>query len=165
MKQWADRPFEIATLLNPAFCGWLILISLNEYTKNIKEGAPFAYPFIVLPLVLHDPTREKLNYLTNRTFPDWIANDEIAGIVKIGFADRARKTVPYVKEALIFAMQRNSIHITDSGLLQSTYAAPKSFPHATSDTEDCADAASLCGKKLSKFRQFETVLTLLGVVP
>ena len=47
MKDWANRPPEIAALLNPAFCGFLISTGLDAYTKNVNEGAPYAFPFVM----------------------------------------------------------------------------------------------------------------------
>jgi len=58
MKEWANRPPEIAALLNPAFCGFLMSTGLDAYTQNVNEGAPYAFPFVMLPLVLHKPTRQ-----------------------------------------------------------------------------------------------------------
>jgi hypothetical protein len=72
---------------------------------------------------------------------------------------------PYVKEALAFAMQHNSIYVTDYGRLKTSNPAPKSFPNATQEVNDCVRAAVMCGKWLSMVGDFKTAMALLGVKP
>lgn len=164
MKQWANRPPEIAALLNPAFCGFLMSTGLDEYTKNVTEGAPYAFPFVMLPLVLHKPTRQMFPRSSRTAFSTWITNADTA-IAKIGFAERAINMSPYVKEALAFAMQNNSIIITESGRLKTSKPAPKSFPNATHEVNECVRAAVMCGKWFSMVGDFKTAMALLGVKP
>lgn len=164
MKEWANRPPEIAALLNPAFCGFLLSTSLDEYTKNTSGGAPYAFPFVVLPLVLHKPTRQILPRSSRTAFSAWITNANTA-IVKVGFAERAKNMTPYVKEALAFTMQNNSIYITESGRLKTTNSLPKSFPNATQEVNECVRASVLCGKWFSMIGDFKTAMALLGVKP
>lgn len=76
MKDWANRPPEIAALLNPAFCGFLISTGLDAYTKNVNEGAPYAFPFVMLPLILHKPTRQIFPRSYRTAFSTWITNAE-----------------------------------------------------------------------------------------
>ena len=118
MKEWANRPPEIAALLNPAFCGFLMSTGLDAYTQNVNEGAPYAFPFVMLPLVLHKPTRQAFPRSSRTAFSTWITNADTA-IAKVGFAERAKNMAPYVKEALAFAMQHNSIYVTESGRLKT----------------------------------------------
>ena len=120
MKEWANRPPEIAALLNPAFCGLLISTALDTYTQNTIEGAPYAFPFVILPLILHKPTRQAFPRSSRTAFSTWITNADTAAIAKVGFAKRAKNMAPYVKEALTFAMQHNSIYVTESGLLENS---------------------------------------------
>lgn len=164
MKEWADRPPEIASLLNPAFCGLLISTALDAYTKNINKGAPYAFPFVMLPLVLHKPTRQAFPRSSRTAFSSWITSKNTA-IAKVGFAERAKNLAPYVKEALIFSMQNDSIYVTKSGLLKTSNPTPKSYPNATNDVNECIRAAVMCGKWFSMIGDFKTAMTLLGVKP
>lgn len=165
MKEWTKRPSEIATLLNPAFCGFLLLIGLDAYIKKINEGAPYAFPFVMLPLVLHKPTRHAFPRSSRTSFSTWITNADTASVVKIGFAERAKNMVPYVKETLLFAMQHNSIYVTKAGQLKISHPVPKSFPKATQDVNECVWAAVRCGKLFSMVGDFKTAMALLGVRP
>jgi hypothetical protein len=163
VKDWANRPPEIAALLNPAFCGFLLSTGLNEYNKNVDKGAPYAFPFVMLPLVLHKPTRERFPRSSRTAFSAWITNADTA-IAKIGFAERAKNMAPYVKEGLTFAMQNNSIYVTESGRLKTT-PAKKSFPSATQEVNECIRASVMCGKWFSMVGDFKTAMALLGVKP
>ncbi|MRR07788.1 MAG: hypothetical protein EG828_12810 [Deltaproteobacteria bacterium] len=164
MKEWANRPPEIAALLNPAFCGLLLSIGLGEYTKNFSDGAPYAFPFVMLPLVLHKPTRQMFPRSSRTAFSAWITNSDTA-IVKIGFAERAKNMAPYVKESLAFAMQNNRVYVTESGRLKATNPVPKSFPNATQEVNECVRASVMCGKWFSMVGDFKTAMALLGVKP
>ena len=173
MREWANRPPEIAALLNPAFCGFLVSAGLEEYTEKINEGAPYAFPFVMLPLILHKPTRQIFPRTSRTTFSAWITNADTA-IIKIGFVERAKNMVPYVKEALAFAMQHDSIYVTEAGRLKVSNSprksflkfALKSFPSdPTLEVCECVRAALMCGKWLSMVGDFKTVMALLGVKP
>jgi hypothetical protein len=164
MKEWTNRPPEIAALLNPAFFEFLILTGLHSYTENINEGAPYAFPFVMLPLVLHKPTRQAFPRSSRTAFSAWITNADTA-IAKVGFADRAKNIAPYVKEALVFAMQHNSIYVTESGRLKTSNPALKSLRNPTQEVNDCARAAAMCGKWFSMVGDFKTAMALLGVKP
>jgi hypothetical protein len=138
--------------------------SLDAYTQNVNEGAPYAFPFVMLPLILHKPTREAFPRSSRTTFSAWITNADTS-IAKIGFAERAKSMAPYVKEALAFAMQHNSIFVSESGRLKTSNPIPKSFPDATQDVNECVRAALMCGKWFSMVGDFKTAMALLGVKP
>lgn len=164
MRDWINRSPEVAALLNPAFCAFLISSGLDAYIKNEKEGAPFLFPFIMLPLVLHKPTRQMFPRTTRTTFSSWITNADTA-IAKVGFAERARNLVPYIQESLTFAIQNRSLLITDAGLLKSVSPARKSIPNATQEVNECVRASIMCGKWFSMVGDFKTAMALLGVRP
>lgn len=164
MKKRLDRSPEVAALLNPAFCGLLLSIGIAEYNKYAEDGAPYAFPFIMLPLVLHRPTRMVFPRTVRTAFSAWITNTDTA-IAKIGFAERAKNMTPYVKEALIFSIQNKSVELTDLGLLKSVSTLANSFPGATRDVEDCIKASKFSGKWLSMIGDFKTAMALLGVRP
>lgn len=164
MKEWANRPPEIAALLNPAFCGFLMSSGLDEYAKTVNDGAPYAFPFVMLPLILHKSTRQMFPRSSRTAFSAWITNADTA-IAKVGFAERAKNLAPYVKEALVFAMQNNSVYVTESGRLKTLTPVPKSFPNATQEFNECVRAAVMCGKWFSMVGDFKTAMALLGVRP
>ncbi|WP_424170392.1 three component ABC system middle component [Terracidiphilus sp.] len=57
MKSWLQRPFELKTLFNPAFCGVVLSRVLAGYEEEKADGMPFSLVLLVLPLCLHKETR------------------------------------------------------------------------------------------------------------
>jgi hypothetical protein len=86
MTLWALRPQEEANLLNPAFCGLVIALAVDDYVKEVGEGMPFCFAFLVLPIVLHKPTREALPQRTTKALSSWLDENEE---YRATFADRA----------------------------------------------------------------------------
>jgi Family of unknown function (DUF6521) len=72
MTPWTERPIELANLLNPAFCGFLIRSAAASYKESKPEGMPFALAFLVLPLVLHVSTRKTLPRSVRTTLISWL---------------------------------------------------------------------------------------------
>lgn len=164
MKVWADRPPEVAALLNPAFCSLLVSVALDEYIRNAEDGSPYPFPFIMLPLVLHKPTRQIFPRTTRTTFSAWITKPDTA-TVKVGFPERAKNLNFYVKEALIFGILNGRIQLSDTGLLKPVTSSPKSFPKATPEVNECIRAAKMCGKWFSLTGDLKTAMALLGIRP
>ncbi|MCI5123394.1 MAG: hypothetical protein D3925_02685 [Candidatus Electrothrix sp. AR5] len=164
MRAWTHRPPELAALLNPAFCSFLVSTGLDEYIKKTENGAPYPFPFIMLPLVLHKSTRRMFPKTSRTTFSAWITKPDTVTL-KIGFAERARNLTPYVKEALVFAIQEERIQISNSGMLKPVSPSRKSFSKATPEVNECIRAARMCGKWFSSVGDFNMTMALLGVSP
>ncbi len=113
MLPWEKRPFEIANLLNPAFCSVLVYATVKDFENERKQGMPFALTLLILPLVLHKPTRETLPQTTRTQFQQWVK--EQPEEFSLLFAARTRQLLPYSKEALTFGMQRYILEIDESG--------------------------------------------------
>ena len=64
MKKWDERPNEVKYLLNPAFCGRILFSMINEYQKTANRAVPFPLLFMVLPLILHEDTRNAISRST-----------------------------------------------------------------------------------------------------
>lgn len=60
MTKWAERSPDVAALLNPAFCGVLIQQAVSGFCSQRPVGMPFELAALVLPLVLHRESEEKL---------------------------------------------------------------------------------------------------------
>ena len=75
-KIWSERPIEIAHLLNPAFCSTLLFESITGYKQENGSGMPFATAFLVLPVVLHKPTRDHLPKSIATKLHAWIQDNQ-----------------------------------------------------------------------------------------
>lgn len=164
LRNWENRSQEVAALFNPAFTSLLICNSIKEFKKNGECKAPYAFPFILLPIVLHPHTRIKLPRSAKTAFSTWILKKENATI-KSGFAGRAKNMVPYVKESLLFALKNNKLSITNDGMIILCEEIKIPTQTLTQEINDCIRASTLCGKWFSKISDLKTVMTLLGIQP
>ena len=163
MLPWKQRPFEIANLLNPAFCALLLYDSCNEYYKKKKAGMPFALSFLVLPMVLHKPTRDLLPKSTSALIHPWFQNN---GQLRIGFAQRVRTLTPYTKETIIFGLQSQIFEIDQTGNIipiRKSIASPDWDP--ASEAVICREKAKLLGGWYSKIQDISTLFIMWGVRP
>ena len=113
MRRWSDRPLEIAHLLNPAFCGEVLCETISGYTRECRNPLPFSLVFLILPVVLHEKTRETMPATTRIPMHDWLSKNPE---VRIDFAERARHLVPIAKEALSFLMQLSAVTLDTEGV-------------------------------------------------
>lgn len=112
MKQWNERTREVAYLLNPAFCARLLYSTIKEYEEKSQNYFPFACVYLVLPLVLHKSTREKINSRTQLL--QWIQNNQE---ILIGYANRAKDLVPITNEAIELLLQSGVVELDANGML------------------------------------------------
>jgi hypothetical protein len=102
MRVWTERPMEIAHLLNPGFTGEILRRAAIWYTREARAPFPFPLAFLILPVLLHESTRDSMPPTTRKTMHDWLSENPQ---VRIGFADRTRELLPITREAVCFLMQ------------------------------------------------------------
>ena len=142
MKNWEERPFEIAYNLNPAYCTVLLNASIAGYQENKKEGMPYPIIFLILPLIIYKPIRDRLPCKnTNQDINLWLK--ENIGIL-VDFDIKVRELVPYTKETLMFAMRENVINISGEtgNFINKKILKPK-WKNSTSS--DCKQKAKVLG--------------------
>ena len=164
LRNWEERSPEVAALFNPAFTSVLIYTALLEFKNNGHCEAPYALPFVLLPIVLHPQTRKKLPRSSRTAFSAWITKEENA-VIKVGFAGRAKNMAPYVKDALLFSLKNNRLSIQSDGMIEILSNTKLSVPNSTAEVCDCVRAAKLCGKWFSRIGDLKTAMALLGVQP
>lgn len=166
MKEWDDRPQEVANLLNPAFCGRVIYHAIDGYAHQQQRQMPYALTFLILPLVLHPATRETIRGST-RHFEVWLnVNQQI----KVGLATRARTLVPYAREALTFLCQSKTIRVTEENAcleIRNRLREPKKRKTvaAAGDVRDCTQKAVILGRWLGRVNSSAAVYATLGLMP
>ena len=107
MKPWSERPTDLANLLNPAFCGFLLYTTVKSYQKEANQGMPFSLCALVLPLVLHKSTRESLPNAVSTTLLSWLEKHQQS---LVEFPPRVKSVLPYTREALLFVATRDLLH-------------------------------------------------------
>ena len=160
MLPWEKRPFEIANLLNPAFCSILMYVAVNDFEQEKQQGMPFALSFLVLPFVLHKPTRETLPQTIRTTLQEWVrAQPEEFSML---FAMRTRQLVPYSKEALMFGMQ---CHIVESDISGNIGCNKKIDIEKFKETPAAIliEKSKLLGKWFAKTEEETVIFKTLGI--
>ncbi len=166
MKAWADTPPEVANLLNPAFCGQVVVRTVKSYLAE-SRGKPMPYPlaFIILPLVLHSRTRQSIKG-TTRHFQVWLNGVQA---VKVGLGSRARSLVPYTRQALTFTTQTRALVVSETtaaislGVKLKTIRS-RNFP-ISNETKECLTKADILGKWFARSNSSTTIYASLGLMP
>jgi hypothetical protein len=160
---WERRPVEVANLFNPAFCSILLRGAVSAYQGERDAGMPYVLSFLVLPLVLHKPTRDALPSTTRTKMHVWLQNRPET---QIGFVNRIRQLTPITKEAVVFSMQSDLVTFDDSGNLVLVAKRSKSLPWANnSEPMICYRKSQFLGRWLAQAGDTSTILTMWGIQP
>lgn len=165
MIEWERRPVEVASLLNPAFCGVLIREAVASHLTEVNTGMPFALAFLILPIVLHENTRQRLPRSMRTSMHAWLQEHPE---VKLGFADRARTLVPFSQEAVSFLLRQQALIVGPEGALVVGPRVPRSIsqiPNRTPDFDDCVARARFLGRWLSRSGSVPAIYQFWGVRP
>lgn len=165
MIEWSERSPEERALLNPAFNANILWHAATGYAEVNSEGLSYEETFLVLPFILHRPTRETLPRAVATSLAVWLDQNPLA---RGRISSRARMMVDYTKEALIFAGMHKFIAI-DSGkvLADSTWkrTVNRTLRDSSDEVRHCATRASFVGKWFANTGSPTTVLALMGVKP
>lgn len=161
-QSWHERPLEEASSFNPAFCGEMIFRAAAEYSRTREQPFDLALAFLVLPMVLHKPTRDQLPRRASTMFGAWTAEHNA---LLAGLPDRTSRLLPISREALLFLLQHDVLQISDGGLMPGSRpiritAAPA---FATDETSAMRRSAALLGRWFANQRQTAVVMQGFGV--
>lgn len=165
MRPWTERPLEEAYLLNPSFCALLLATTVQEYVDTAQVEMPYALTFLVLPVVLHKPTREALPRAVSTSLASWIDDH---GEITLRFPDRARSLASFTREALLFGACRLILQVSGGGALTRGSVAPSAKTYlgqATDEVRECFAKARFVGRWFAKAGNAPTVMALWGVAP
>ena len=163
MVQWDKRSPEVANLLNPAFCAVVLYAAVAEYQKKAKSGVPFPLLYLLLPIVLHQETRNRVNSKTNmvvwlQRYPDAL----------IGFPERARSLVAFTNEAIEYLLHQHIVNVDNGELtVHKTISKAKMDKLAATDPEisNCILKAAHIGRWFYNMRSEENIYAAWGVKP
>jgi hypothetical protein len=161
MDIWKKRAPEIGNLLNPFFCSVVIYYTAFEYQKKKGAPMPFTLVYLILPIILHKNTRERINSKTNmivwlQKYPD----------VLIGFHERARDLVLFTNEAIEFLIQGEIITL-QKAYLNINKILSRSGMKNFDDTEtlECFKKAEHLGRWFAQISIEENIYIAWGVKP
>ena len=168
MTQWHERAREERNLLNPAFCSillWHAGKGAIESPNSLRSSLCYMEAFLILPLVLHQGTRESLPSRVDTSLPVWTKKNPL---VVASLPDRAGALVPHTKEALVFGgigalyqFERNQLLV--NGERESGIKAM--LGQTTNEVRQCAKKARFLGRWFTYTGTPETIFTLLGIRP
>ncbi|MEG0835734.1 MAG: three component ABC system middle component [Christensenellaceae bacterium] len=161
MRQWNNRSPEVAYLLNPAFCARVIYGVIFSYQKESQRKFPLVLAYLVLPIILHKYTRERIS---SRTYMQvWLQrNPEVL----IGFARRAKSLTIITNEAIEFLLQSQIIAF-DAADIEITKPLRLSKQKCIDDPEilECFAKAEPIGKWFARAGAVENIYVGWGVRP
>ena len=163
MKEWSARSSEVKYLLNPAFCGRIIYASIVEYEKACSYAMPFPLIYLILPIILHKYTRERIILGSEMDLIRWVqSNNDIL----ISFPTRARGLVETTDEAVGFLLCAGLIEITEDGCMKSVKGRHISNTEYTDkEIRDCLSKAKCVSSWFANFSSIDNIFSCLGVRP
>ncbi len=150
---------EERALLNPAFCGELLHAAAREFGE---PGLPFPLSFLVLPVVLHKHTRERLPKAVTSSIPMWLQRNPE---VKIGFDQRVANTAAITREAVAFLLAHARLTVEDGGVLRAVGVVKHDQDPGSDEIKDCITKARFLGRWLRRAGTPATVYALFGIRP
>lgn len=165
MKAWSERPAEVGNNFNPAFCGWLLREAVEGYAAVTATGLPFPMAFLVLPVVLHRPTRELLPRSAVTGLHPWLREHPEA---RIGLAERASHLGSITRESLLFLAAHGLVTLTDDAtLVVSGNLGRGKAPilRGSEQVKECVAKARMVGGWFAGGGDAATVFQMWGVRP
>ncbi len=165
MKTWAERPTELAYLFNPAFCGWVLREAIEGYASVQATGMPLPLAFLVLPVVLHQATRERLPGAVTTKLHVWLQEHPE---VRIQFAERTKELASFTREGLLFLGTRGQLRITDDGdvtIVGKLGRGKAELLQGSDEIRECLARSKFLGRWFATAGSLATVLQNWGVCP
>lgn len=161
IASWPNRPQPASDILNPAISAVCVAWSTARYERDTQNALPIPLAFLVAPLTLHRPTRERFPKTSAAHFPAWVNNN---ADVLAGFATRARALIPYVREGIRFGLRTGLLRVEANGDLHAEIADHTKVPPET-ELRSIATASALAGAWFARSGSAASVFTQLGVSP
>jgi hypothetical protein len=169
MTPWPQRQAELANLLNPAYCGFLLRESIVSYAKETRRGMPISLCFLVLPIVLHQPTRSALPRAVTTSLLAWLQSHPE---VRIEFALRVNGMSPFTRESMHFLLMRNLVEVdalgafkTGLGKLNETRGLQTRVAGASPEVAECVTRARFVGRWLALAPDEASIFNFFGIQP
>ena len=156
MTAWVDRSPLRGAYLNPALIAAIEAAAASEYGDS-RGPMPWMLAFVVVPLVLHRPSREALPRDTRTHLSTWINRNPL---LRSGFAARAQSLVPIVREGIRFGTRNEVLTFEKGGLVGAKLVDSHEEP-----VQSMLRASRLLGRWLAKTDQPSTVFALMGIQP
>ncbi|WP_431236728.1 three component ABC system middle component [Mycolicibacterium aichiense] len=155
MTAWVERSPVAAAYLNPALAASIICEAAQAYQRD-RDPMIWPLAYVVLPFVLHRPTRNALPSNTRTHLSTWVGREPV---LRAGFPYRAISLAPITSEGLRFGVRYRMLRLQDGHIHNRINQNTEIDPALT----QLLSAARLVGRWLAKSREPSTVFALLGV--
>jgi hypothetical protein len=155
---------EDRRLLNPAFTGVLLVRASQSFWKQAQAGLPYVYAHLVLPLVLHPETRERLPHAIVTKLVTW---SERNGELLAPLPRRTNEFTPATREGLFVATSTGLARLGPSAeiepLIPERLLIAFERQVASLEVAECVKKANFLGRWFAASGTVPTILTALGV--
>lgn len=122
---------------------------------------PWAFPFLIAPLVLHRNTRDALPRRVTTHWARWVSAHPV---LRAGFPPRALSLVEPVRDGLRFGLSVGVLHLAGGDSLTGGLTRNAQVDGG-GDVAVIIRSAGFVGRWLTQLDQPATVFALLGVTP
>jgi hypothetical protein len=158
---WSERPREVRNLLNPSFCGMLLRECVTEHV--VQKPMPMSLAFLVLPLVLHGPTRDALPIAVSTSITSWVGENVT---IIYDFDKRVRSLNVITREAIMWSLATRELTLIDGALEKLTPNSSRRLPDDPfNDYKSCVRRARFLGRWFRSASDAATIFALFGVRP
>lgn len=162
MINWSTRPFEERNLFNPAFCALVLAAAIREYERVARKPMPYSLTLLVLPLCLHQATRDQILGSKKLSILRIVA---LQPDLLVDFAERARLLLQCATEAFALLASRGCIEVSDDGGIHLIPRRVSPQALSTDDAEMCRNAATVLGRDFAQLNDRVTIFTSLSIRP
>jgi hypothetical protein len=155
------RPFEEEALFNAAFVSVLLFEAIRQYyDRSGKRPMPVILPYLLAPLALHRPTRDRLPNRINAQMGEWVhAHPEL--LVDLG--ERARSLRPVVSVGICFGLRHGVLQNIDGNIRAGqTQRRPRGMARSA-DVDSCISSAGFLGRWFAHQGDATTILAIWGL--
>ncbi len=152
-------------LFNPAYIGFILYSSINEFIAFKPEGVHCALTFIIVPMAMNQIISSNLPNTYRTPIASWVASNE--GLLS-DFSEQAESYTPIVRASISFLLDREILSINDDGLFSLTENKLVKNPalfKKSSDMSKALHSSRFLGKWFSHAPSTETIFAQLGIRP
>ncbi len=166
MRPWTNRVVEEKNLFNPAFGAMLVAEAVSEFQKKTTRPLPFAVTFLILPIVLHEATRDALPNSTLTALLPWVQDNREQ---LVGFAERVKNLREISRESVLFGLQNAILALTENGEVtlgsDRKSVTPARTPLFTLEVRACVDRSGFVGRWFAATGTTANIFSAWGVTP
>lgn len=162
LPAWDVRSPVPAAMFNPALICTTIATAANQYEETSGFPMPWPLAYLVVPLVLHRPTREALPRTKATSLAKWAGENTV---LVLGLPARAQQLAAHVREGLRFGLREGTIELVDGEALRSLAEAQINVRRVDGDLGVIYRASGMIGRVLGRAGSPANAFAALRVQP